>query len=357
MSNRYLPAMKWVVMILLVFGSKISFAQTTYTLNASCDTDGECNWNDGTSWVGGIAPILAIPQNGDIIVIPAGSWVEIQGSPNNTTITNAVTIQIYGTVDIRANNARLILSDAGSVIQIHEDGDILGGGNSARLSIGGTEIKGPVIDALVSPNQLTVDNIDSGGCAGAGGCDSDPLPVELTSFTSTSTSQGVELAWSTASELNNDYFSVQRSENGVDFYEIGTVQGNGTTDEMHSYSFADQNPFSSIQYYRLQQFDYDGATEIHKTIVVDLNEFNAPRNAQAYPNPTTDVVNLRFDRQTIIAELSLVDLSGKVVAQLAAKGESGMEFGSKLPQLEKGLYFIRFKTDSGEQGVRKLYIE
>lgn len=347
-------------------------------------------WSTTANWVSNTPPAPLITNINDEIFIEDyitrnGNLSFVNEGANTETLTIRDTLVVYGDMFFD-NNSKTLVVDANAVLVVFGD---MENNNKADITNNGTiVITGNLTlnggqqdynDSNGSNNGLFVGGTVSGNGDTAGanadmpasgvsffgpemeefvnGGGSVPLPVELVSFDSEITGSAVRLSWLTASELNNDYFSVQRSENGVDFYEIGTVQGNGTTDEMHSYSFADRNPFSSIQYYRLQQFDYDGASEIHKTIVVDLNEFNAPRSAEAFPNPTTDEVNLRFDRQTVIAELNLVDLSGKIVAQLAAKGESGMEFGSKLPQLEKGLYFIRFRTDSGEQGVRKLYIE
>ena len=85
------------------------------------------------------------------------------------------------------------------------------------------------------------------------------LPIELTSFTATATESGYTFNWVTASEENNDYFTLEFSENGEDFYEIDYVHGAGTTSETSEYEYVwDAKPTADILYFRLKQTDYNG---------------------------------------------------------------------------------------------------
>jgi hypothetical protein len=77
---------------------------------------------------------------------------------------------------------------------------------------------------------------------------SNQLPVELTEFTGRKSEQGVELAWRTASELNNSGFEVERKSQGADWNTLGFVRGNGTTTEAQSYSFLDRTATGKVQY-------------------------------------------------------------------------------------------------------------
>jgi len=81
-----------------------------------------------------------------------------------------------------------------------------------------------------------------------GGVESNQLPVELTEFTGRKSEQGVELAWRTASELNNSGFEVERKSQGADWNTLGFVRGNGTTTEAQSYSFLDRTATGKVQY-------------------------------------------------------------------------------------------------------------
>ncbi|MDX2361121.1 MAG: hypothetical protein QNK23_09960 [Crocinitomicaceae bacterium] len=84
------------------------------------------------------------------------------------------------------------------------------------------------------------------------------LPIELGSFTARHTGREVEVDWLTISEINNDYFTVQRTVDGLSYEDIGFVEGAGTTQERQEYSFVDYNPFKGTSYYRLKQTDFDG---------------------------------------------------------------------------------------------------
>src|ERR1700751_1021249 len=88
-----------------------------------------------------------------------------------------------------------------------------------------------------------------------------PLPVELVSFTADCSNGHELLNWSTASETNNDYFLVERSDDGNTFYEIGRAAGHGTSSQTNNYTFTDPQPLSGTVYYRLEQIDYNGKTE------------------------------------------------------------------------------------------------
>jgi len=114
----------------------------------------------------------------------------------------------------------------------------------------------------------------------------DVLPVELTSFTAQYVGNTTQLDWSTASELNNLGFDVQRSISGSDFVTIGFVLGKGTTTEIQNYSFIDKTTSPCMNYaYRLRMNDFNG--NYHYSEVINLGESN-PLNfelAQNYPNP------------------------------------------------------------------------
>ena len=88
-----------------------------------------------------------------------------------------------------------------------------------------------------------------------------PFPVELVNFRAEVVDDFVSLIWSTATEINNDYFTVERGKDGTNWTEIGRVQGNGNSSERIEYSFSDRMPLSNASYYRLIQTDFDGTTE------------------------------------------------------------------------------------------------
>ena len=107
------------------------------------------------------------------------------------------------------------------------------------------------------------------------------IPVELTSFTASLVQNNVLLNWTTATELNNSGFEVQRRVNGSDYGSIGFIEGKGTTTKSQDYSFTDYNLALGKYSYRLRQIDFDGSVNYSREIEVDVTqpiEFNLSQN-------------------------------------------------------------------------------
>ena len=113
-----------------------------------------------------------------------------------------------------------------------------------------------------------------------------PLPIELLSFSADVTKlDKVQLIWQTASEIDNDYFTIERSEDGYNWEEISIIVGAGNSNSLLSYQTMDNAPYPGISYYRLKQTDFDGQFT-HSQIVSVVIEGNLPKIV-IYPNPTT----------------------------------------------------------------------
>ncbi|MBI4647218.1 MAG: hypothetical protein HY738_11690 [Bacteroidia bacterium] len=107
-----------------------------------------------------------------------------------------------------------------------------------------------------------------------------PTPIELLNFNGACYDKKIVLNWSTASETNNDYFFVERSEDELEFSSIGIISGAGNSNNILTYHFVDESPFSGISYYRLKQTDYDGAYSYSGVVAVNcekelVSEFSA----------------------------------------------------------------------------------
>jgi hypothetical protein len=98
---------------------------------------------------------------------------------------------------------------------------------------------------------------------------SEPLPIELTNFEANCEEKGVVLNWETASELNNDYFEVQKSENGIDFNTLTTIPGNGSSNMTTNYSYVDVNGTMGGAFYRIAQVDFDGYAKEYEAVKVN----------------------------------------------------------------------------------------
>src|SRR5690606_26440652 len=119
------------------------------------------------------------------------------------------------------------------------------------------------------------------------------VPVELTAFTAAANDLNVTLNWTTATELNNSGFQVERS-NGSEFQVVGFVAGHGTTTEVKNYTFVDQNVEAGSYTYRLKQIDFDGSFEYSNNVEVEVLGVKEFALGQNYPNPFNPSTTINF---------------------------------------------------------------
>ena len=158
------------------------------------------------------------------------------------------------------------------------------------------------------------------------------LPIELISFDAKLLERNVELTWQTASEQNNDYFVVERSQDGIDWEVIEQMNGAGNSAELLSYITYDFYPLSAVSYYRLKQVDYDG-----KTSYSDIRSVVNTENLMILPNPSTGIFSIGGMQKNQENYISLLDISGKVVEQYITENES---FQLDLTNKNAGIYFV-----------------
>ena len=155
-----------------------------------------------------------------------------------------------------------------------------------------------------------------------------PLPVTWSDFYGKEISCEVVLNWTTASELNNDYFEIEKSTNGRDFTSLGTIKGSGTVNDYRQYKFVDKLP-ATENYYRIKQVDFDGKTDYSKLIVLKSNCIENDENigiATLFPNPAMyNDAHLRFNaRQTEETFLMASDLFGNIIINQPLTVYAGM---------------------------------
>lgn len=166
----------------------------------------------------------------------------------------------------------------------------------------------------------------------------DPLPIELAHFSGSFHNNLIDLDWTTANELNNDGFEIQKSINGKEWRKIGFIQGQGKTNEMNEYQYQDSNPVSGNNYYRLKQIDFDGAFEYSN--IVDVKFTNSDKNIQVYPNPSNRNIIIKVDNPfNQIVKVKIFDKIGrKVWESKLIEGESNWREEIKIE--ENGIYLI-----------------
>lgn len=202
-------------------------------------------------------------------------------------------------------------------------------GNTARFNtiVGG--LLGGTVNDILGNTRLQGD-IDLGPIEvnlGIG------LPVEWLSFTGEAVNQTAHLAWSTATEENNEGYNIQRSTNGLDWQNIGFMRGQGTTLSTSRYTYIDESPLAGVNYYRLQQRDYDGAVDYSDIVTVRFDQNG--QNPSFFPNPTA---NGFIQLSHAIGTVRILDVTGKMVKEVQVTDPTQT---LNLGELARGQYYLQ----------------
>lgn len=197
----------------------------------------------------------------------------------------------------------------------------------------------------LSPCQTIIMGMD--GNAGAN-CSYDitmsnvvPLPIELISFRGLSNSNFNTLQWSTATEKNNAYFTLEKSSDGINYAVLGKIAGAGDSYIRRDYEYIDEHPYSGITYYQLSQTDYDGTTK--KLGIVAVQNDIKLKDIEIKPNPAseTTIISIPSYKQKDVT-IRLTDITGKIIEEKNVSLENGDNYYEiRLSSLEKGMYFVQ----------------
>ena len=178
------------------------------------------------------------------------------------------------------------------------------------------------------------------------------LPVELLGFRAQADKDHIDLFWSTASELNNSHFDLERSENGKDFKAIARIQGQGTTLEQHDYSYEDDKAIPGVlYYYRLKQVDIDGQFEYSEIRTAQLEAVE--HDMTLYPNPIgqESMLQVRFYAEDISSHFMVMDIHSRVVLEvkedLNASGWNTIQID--ISSLADGTYILLDKKGNAQR--------
>jgi hypothetical protein len=188
------------------------------------------------------------------------------------------------------------------------------------------------------------------------------LPVELTSFTSTVNKNGVTLKWSTATEINNYGFNVERRvvNSTSSWAKIGFVAGHGTSNATIAYSYTDAGLASGSYAYRLKQIDNGGAFKYSQSIQLDISLTPTVIGlSQNYPNPFNPSTLITFSVATTEqAKLVVYNILGQPVVTLfdgVANGQQAYQLRLDASKLSTGVYFYKLETPS-RTDVRRMQL-
>jgi hypothetical protein len=186
------------------------------------------------------------------------------------------------------------------------------------------------------------------------------LPVVLTLFNANKDENKIVLDWTTACEINNDRFEIERSADGTDFTVIGSVKGNGTKMSKTNYSFDDQNPLPGIAYYRLHQFDYNSVSEYSAIAVVHGNVLSEQLSLNIYPNPAPAGKTMHLEMLVPVSgryTVDLVNMIGVGVYHAEQQAEMGKQLQAlNIPENLSGTYLMNL-TYEGKTISKKIQIQ
>ena len=190
----------------------------------------------------------------------------------------------------------------------------------------------------------TVDNVQN------------PLPIDLLNFDVRKEGHAVRIDWTTASEIDNDYFIIERTDDFKNIEVIQTVKGAGNSNEILNYYIYDNQPLNGTSYYRLTQVDYDGQQEVFDWKSVTFEE-NKEAKLSVYPNPSkAGKITIRMENIKGTTQVDVLDIAGRIIFH---KTIELMEANNQIHlnlNLSAGVYFIR-STNNNNTLTQRLIVE
>lgn len=190
-----------------------------------------------------------------------------------------------------------------------------------------------------------------------------PLPIELISFDVRLLGSVVYLEWVTESEINNDYFTIEKSKNGIDFELVEIVKGAGNSLVELTYLTKDDKPYNGVSYYRLKQTDYNGAFTYSELKSVTFGTANLFESSNLYPNPTNgERLSLNINTsKTGNLEIFITTIEGKMVLEqnLFIDGSASSYEINILNEinLPKGLYLLTYSISNSYQKSHRFIVK
>lgn len=212
-------------------------------------------------------------------------------------------------------------------------------GNTTGNSVAGTIVTPYVVNNFITPiftiASSTVEN---------------PLPVRLLSFRAQYNGRTVDLRWSTATEINSDYFSIERSNDGINFSAIGRVQAAGNSSVQLNYLSEDRQPLTGVSYYRLKMYDRNGDFEYSSVerVVIQSGLLTVAPTVTSTGRVTVQLASLPGGNPS----LQLYDMTGRMVWKT---GVTATVIPVDLTPYAKGMYVLRLVTANGQWAEKVLH--
>lgn len=181
-----------------------------------------------------------------------------------------------------------------------------------------------------------------------------PTPITLLRFDGKVMTEGNLLNWTTATETDNDFFTLMRSTDGINFTAVGTVDGAGNSIIARNYEFMDKNAPNGLSYYRLDQTDFDGTNTIASEVITLRREAVKFSIVEVVPVPTSGILHVNF--ATGIAgevEYTIYDVAGRKINTQKTTAQNGLNtLTLDVTSYAAGVYFITLNNGSDIQTTR-----
>jgi hypothetical protein len=290
---------------------------------------------------------------------PTVSGVRKTNIVNNGNGTCTGTITLHLTNDVSQSNPKGVqvevligASTTPTITQCFLASTVLGGADFTTSSF--TALCNAVLTIRITRFTASNGNCQGGTCGNVIIIQESPLPVTFTHFTAIRNRSVVSLKWETSFEQNNSGFAIERNTNGT-WQEVAFVASQapgGNSSDLLSYQYIDVNNTKGISQYRIRQVDFDNRSKYSEVRTV-RGEAQIGKII-VYPNPTLDgKVNVSFEDASVIREVSLMDMSGRVLKQWKAITSNNITIENLTP----GMYTLRVVVpETGEQTVEKIVV-
>ncbi len=273
--------------------------------------------------------------------------IDLAGTGNDNyakpTILSISTTAVSGTSGTNGDIVEVFKTDGACVnaMQYLGSGTVAGGAWSVNVT------------GLVNNGDQVIANVHNANGNTSEFASCIVLPIELLSFSGKNTGSVNMLEWVTASEINNDFFTIERSIDGMTFETIGIVDAAGNSTASLSYSLKDQHP-GQLTYYRLKQTDYNGDYTYSQTISLAMPGIDI---ISIYPNPASDHFQYSISSSDETeAKVLVIDVLGRTVFEKSIMVMQGINnYKIEASEISNGAYTLQLATTKGLYRAQKQF--
>ncbi len=297
-------------------------APTTQVSNMKWETvnggkDMAFNWSDGNG-----AATIFVMKDGSSVQDPTGGKTYTADSyfGNGDNIDGTGTYVVYNATHAKGTSNVTVSGLTSGNTYYFKAMDYNGSGNTTNY------------------NTSAATGFNSGNSGTTG------LPISLISFVANEKDGNVILNWETATEIDNDFFIVERSLDADNFTPIAKIQGAGNSNIIQKYSFTDNEaPKNKVVYYRLHQYDFDGKDEIFPSVSITLKEKSTDINSISVINNSL-IVNYSNDNGNTTV-IQLIDINGRSLQMAVSDADGEQSINFNLNGLSHGTYFVTMEQE------------